>query len=207
MSGTTAIPAPGFDDATRDAQLVFRAILDGLSQPGRAFDLRAAREAPDRLGGGLGAVALTLLDDDCTVWLDPELACDASVASWLAFHTGARTTDDPAVATFLFAVDARAVPRLTAMAQGTDVAPHSSATVVLGVESGAPMRARTGRGPGIESTVTVTVPAAWPDFDAQWQTNTESFPRGVDIVLVTGGDRSFAVSAIPRTTALEREDI
>ena len=203
MSQQTTIPAPGFADATRDAQLVFRAILDALSQPGRTFDLVSAPEAPAPLGPALRAVALTLLDDDCTVWLDPELANAPAVTSWLAFHTGARTTDDPAAATFLFAVDVRALPSLAILAQGTDVAPHLSATVVLGVDPSTPMRTNVGRGPGIESTASIAVPETWPDFDAQWQANTESFPRGVDVVLVTGS----CVTAIPRTTRLEREDI
>jgi len=88
---TAAVPAPGFADPTRDAQRAFRAILDALAHPARPYPVYGPAEPPGALGRGLAAVALTLLDEDCQVWLGGALRSDAETAAWLAFHTGAGT--------------------------------------------------------------------------------------------------------------------
>jgi alpha-D-ribose 1-methylphosphonate 5-triphosphate synthase subunit PhnH len=202
------VPAPGFADPTRDAQRAFRAILDALANPARSFPLAGPTESPAALGRGLAAVALALLDEDCTVWFDGVFGEDAGTAAWLAFHTGARRVGDPAAAAFVFAVP-RALPPLASLALGTDEAPHLSATVVLDVRASAnsagadqarftePTRF-TARGPGIDGSLTFAAPWAPVGFAAAWQRNTEIFPRGVDLLLVNSG----TVTGLPRTTLL-----
>ena len=69
MTTASAFPAPGFADPTRDAQRAFRAVLDALAHPARSFPLAGPADPPAALGPGLAAVALTLLDEDCAVWL------------------------------------------------------------------------------------------------------------------------------------------
>jgi len=127
-----ALPAPGFVDPTRDAQRAFRAVLDALAHPTRSYPVAGPGEPPAALGRGLAAVALTLLDEDCAVWLGGALGRDAEVAAWLAFHTGARRVDNPGTADFVIA-GPDALPPLASLALGTDEAPHLSATVVLDV--------------------------------------------------------------------------
>jgi alpha-D-ribose 1-methylphosphonate 5-triphosphate synthase subunit PhnH len=189
---TAALPAPGFADPARDAQRAFRAILDALAHPARRYRLHGPAEPPAALGPGLAAVALTLLDDDCTVWLG-----DAETAAWLAFHTGARRAGDPAAADFLI-TRPDALPPLASLALGTDEAPHRSATVVLDIR-GCDRPARfTARGPGIDGTAAFAAPWAFDGFADAWQRNTELFPRGVDLLLVDSG----TVTALPRTTRL-----
>jgi alpha-D-ribose 1-methylphosphonate 5-triphosphate synthase subunit PhnH len=196
-----AVPAPGFADPTRDAQRAFRAILDALAHPARAFPLDGPADPPAALGLSLAAVALTVLDEDCTVWLGGELASDAEVAAWLAFHTGARRADDPAKAAFVVAAPGD-LPPLASLALGTDEAPHLSATVVLDVRAsadpGAGQDRFTARGPGIDGTAPLVAPWAPDGFADAWQRNTELFPRGVDLLLVD----SATVTALPRTTRL-----
>ena len=220
---TAAVPAPGFADPTRDAQRAFRAVLDALAHPARPFPLAGPAEPPAALGRGLAAVALTLLDEDCAVWLGGTLACDAEVTAWLAFHTGARRVAAAAEAGFVIAVP-EALPPLESLALGTDEAPHRSATVVLDVRgcvaspntvppnTGPPNTgplntgpARfTARGPGIDGTAQLGAPWATDNFADAWQRNTELFPRGVDLLLVDSG----TVTGLPRTTRLtaEQED-
>ena len=203
---STASPLPGFADPTRDAQRAFRAVLDALAHPTRSFPLAGPADPPAALGPGLAAVALTLLDEDCAVWLGGTLANDAEVGDWLAFHTGARRANAAAEADFVIA-DPAALPPLASLALGTDEAPHLSATVVLDVRGRAghsttgPARFRAG-GPGIDGTATLDAPWAADGFSAEWHRNTGMFPRGVDLLLVDDD----TVAALPRTTRLTAAD-
>ena len=203
---STASPLPGFADPTRDAQRAFRAVLDALAHPTRSFPLAGPADPPAALGHGLAAVALTLLDEDCAVWLGGALASDAEVAAWLAFHTGARSAHAAAEADFVIA-DPGALPPLASLSLGTDEAPHLSATVVLDIRgcTGFP---NTGparfcaRGPGIDGTAILAAPWAADGFSAEWHRNTGIFPRGVDLLLVD----EDTVAALPRTTRLTAAD-
>ena len=194
---TAVAPAPGFADPARDAQRAFRAVLDALAHPTCAYPLAGPTEPPAALGAGLAAVALTLLDEDCTVWLGGTLGDDPSVAAWLAFHTGARRADHQGAADFVIAAPDE-LSALTSLALGTDETPHLSATVVLDIRDCAgPVRFRA-EGPGIDGSVTLAAPWASAEFAAEWQRNTELFPRGVDLLLVSAD----TVTGLPRTTRL-----
>jgi len=210
---TAAFPAPGFADPARDAQRAFRAVLNATANPTTVFPLAGPDEPPAALGRGLAAVALTLLDEDCSVWLGGTLADDTEVTAWLAFHTGARRLDAPGTADFVI-TGPDALPPLSSLALGTDEAPHQSASVVLDT------RGRTGpvsrstaprfnaprfnaprfnaRGPGIDGTATLTAPWAPAGFADAWLANTQIFPRGVDLLLVDAD----SITALPRTTHL-----
>jgi len=204
---TAAFPAPGFADPARDAQRAFRAVLNATANPTTVFPLAGPDEPPAALGRGLAAVALTLLDEDCSVWLGGTLADDTEVTAWLAFHTGARRLDAPGTADFVI-TGPDALPPLSSLALGTDEAPHQSATVVLdtrGFADPAPFTAPrftaprfTARGPGIDGTATLTAPWAPAGFADAWLANTQIFPRGVDLLLVDAD----SITALPRTTHL-----
>ena len=196
-SASLALPGPGFADPARDAQRAFRAVLDALAHPTRSYSLAGPAQPPAALGPGLAAVALTLLDDDCAVWLGGALGRDARTASWLAFHLGVRRVDDPAVAALVLAAP-DALPPLGSLALGTDEAPHLSATVVLDVRGCAGAARFTARGPGIDGVATFPAPWAPEGFAAAWHRNAELFPRGVDLLLVDAD----TVTALPRTTRL-----
>jgi alpha-D-ribose 1-methylphosphonate 5-triphosphate synthase subunit PhnH len=193
----TGIPAPGFADATREAQIVFRVVLDALAHPTRPYPLDGVADAPAELGAGLGAVALTVLDDECALWLDDRRMLDADVTAWLAFHTGVRLVADPADADFLVAAPG-SLPPLADLATGTDEAPHRSATVLLDLRGCAGAIRYRAEGPGIDGHVDVAAPWASDDFLTQWRRNGELFPRGVDVLLI-GED---TVAGLPRTTRL-----
>jgi len=198
---TGVVPAPGFADPARDAQRVFRAVLDALAHPGRSCPLAGPADPPTALGRGLAAVALTLLDEQSTLWLGEPLAHDAEAAAWLAFHTGARRVSSVAVADFVITVPC-ALPPLASLALGTDEAPHLSTTVVLDIRGCAGMARFTARGPGIDGTAALAAPWAPDGFADAWRRNAEMFPRGVDLLLV-GED---TVAALPRTTRLTAAD-
>jgi alpha-D-ribose 1-methylphosphonate 5-triphosphate synthase subunit PhnH len=195
-----AFPVPGFADPARDAQRAFRSVLDALSHPTRSYPLAGLAEPPGALGRGLAAVALALLDEQCTVWPGGALTHDAEVASWLAFQTGARRADS-ANADFLI-TGPDALPALASLALGTDEAPHLSATVVLDIRGSAGVARFTARGPGISGIATLAAPWAPDGFADAWRRNTVLFPRGVDLLLVD----EDTVAAVPRTTRLTAAD-
>lgn len=202
-----ALPAPGFADPSRDAQRAFRAVLDALARPTRSYPVAGPAEPPAALGRALAAVALTLLDEDCDIWLGGALGRDAEVAAWLAFHTGARRVAEPLVADFVVTAP-DALPPLASLKLGTDEAPHLSATVVLDVRdsadstranpTGAGPARFSAQGPGIDGTATLAAPWAAGSFAAAWHHNTALFPRGVDLLLVD----SDSIVGLPRTTCL-----
>jgi alpha-D-ribose 1-methylphosphonate 5-triphosphate synthase subunit PhnH len=194
---TAIAPAPGFADPTRDAQRAFRAVLDALAHPTSAYPLAGPAEPPAALGAGLAAVALTLLDEDCTIWLGGALGDDPLAETWLAFHTGARRADRPGAADFVIAAPDE-LPALTSLAIGTDETPHLSATVVLDIRGCCGPVRFSARGPGIDGSATLAAPWAAAGFAADWQRNTELFPRGVDLLLVDAD----TVTGLPRTTRL-----
>jgi alpha-D-ribose 1-methylphosphonate 5-triphosphate synthase subunit PhnH len=187
----------GFADAVLDAQVSFRALMDALANPGLVQRLRAPAH-PYALPVGLAAVALTLCDHDCEVWVDPSLAADAAVTSWLRFQTGAPMVGEPRKAQFAFATDAMRLPKLDAFSLGSDEYPDRSTTIALALPSlvgGSPLALR---GPGIKDTRTIA-PTGLPDeFVPQWTANRELFPRGIDLLLVAGSE----VIGLPRTTRI-----
>jgi alpha-D-ribose 1-methylphosphonate 5-triphosphate synthase subunit PhnH len=201
MSTTTPIPAPGFDDPTRGAQRVFRAVLDALAHPGRRYPLAVPPEAPEAFGPGLAAVALTLFDEECSVWIAGPAGDDPELAAWLAFHTGVARAAQPADADFVVVTRASR-PALADLAQGTDVDPHRSATLVLDVRELDGQLPLTASGPGIDGSVDVDAPWADAAFLEEWRQNGARFPRGVDLLLV---ERDH-VAALPRTTRLTASD-
>lgn len=198
--GAEAVLSGGFADPVFGAQGSFRALMDALANPGLAQALVAA-EHPVGLVPDLAAVALTLCDHDTEVWLDPTLANDAAVVAWLRFQTGAPLVGEPAQAQFALVSAARLLPVLGRFALGSDEYPDRSTTIALAVASleGGPVL--TLRGPGIEDTRTIA-PVGLPEgFLGQWADNRALFPRGVDVLLLSGGQ----VIGLPRTTRLSME--
>jgi alpha-D-ribose 1-methylphosphonate 5-triphosphate synthase subunit PhnH len=186
----------GFDDLVLGAQSVFRAIMDALARPGTVQRLAADAVPPLPLTPELGAVALTLIDHDTPVWLDPALAASDAVRGWIAFHCGAPITTDPEAAQFALVPDAALLPPLASFGQGTDEYPDRSTTIVLA--AGAATRAVTLRGPGIKEQTSLDLPLPGGDFLAQWAGNRERFPRGIDLLLVRDG----TLVGLPRTTRI-----
>jgi alpha-D-ribose 1-methylphosphonate 5-triphosphate synthase subunit PhnH len=146
-------------------------------------------------------VALTVLDEECSVWLGGQLGENAEVAAWLAFHTGVRVVSDPAEADVIFTHPA-VRPPWGMLRSGSEEAPHRSATVVLDIRGLGGSLRFTARGPGIDGDTDLDAPWADDDFGTEWDLNTAHFPRGVDLLLVD----EDTVAALPRTTRLTATD-
>lgn len=199
---STRVPQPGFSDPVPQAQQTFRAILDALARPTRPVTVPVAVAGPDSLTPAAAAVLLTLCDDATALWLDDRIRSGLDeVEAWLAFHTGAPIVAQPAQAAFAVISGPAALPDLAAFAEGTDGAPHTSATIIV-LDADAdrgPML--TADGPGFESAASWAAPAFRSDFVAQWTANQARFPRGVDLI-IAGPD---TVVGLPRTTKLTEQ--
>ena len=186
--------AAGFDEPVLAAQSTFRAVMDAMARPGTVRQLPGV-STPAPLTPAAGAIALTLLDYETPFWLDASLAGAPEVARWIAFHTGARLTTDPAAAAFAFVADPAAAPPFANFAQGTLEYPDRSTTVVLQVAQLGEDDGMVLRGPGIAGAHRLAAAPLPADFPARLADNRSQFPRGVDILLAS----AERVAGLPRS--------
>lgn len=189
---------PGFANPVRDAQQVFRAVLEALARPTAPQHLDVDIVPPAPLGATVGAVVLALCDEQAPVWLDSALRETAEVSDWIVFHTGARIVEHASDALFVIVSSPAAAPRLADLAQGTDEEPHRSATLVIDAGGTRGGNALAATGPGIRGVVDWDGNGLPAGFLPQWQENRARFPRGVDVILAAEN----TVRGLPRTTAL-----
>jgi alpha-D-ribose 1-methylphosphonate 5-triphosphate synthase subunit PhnH len=81
---------------------------------------------------------------------------------------------------------------------GTDEYPDTSATVILQVGSLVAGPRQTIKGPGIRSAVEFA-PAVHAEFWSAWHTNTQLYPRGIDVIFICANE----IAALPRSSCLE----
>ncbi|MEO7223748.1 MAG: phosphonate C-P lyase system protein PhnH [Devosia sp.] len=193
--------AGGFAEPVFGAQETFRALMDALANPGHVHALSAPLVTPNGLAPELAAVALTMCDHDTSIWLDPDLMETEAVLTWLRFHTAAPLTTDPTRAQFALISSADALPPLDHFALGTDEYPDRSTTIALKLPSLRGGADLTLRGPGINDHAHIAPQGLPLDFLAQWTANRGQFPRGVDLLLVSGAE----VLGLPRTTRITTE--
>lgn len=196
---TLATMGRAFADPVQGAQLVFRALLEAMSRPGRVQTLPAAVLAalePPSPERGQFALLLALLDAQTSVWLDPHSAAPAMQAL-LRFHTGVQVVEHAAAAAFAVTRASPASAALWAtLADGSDEAPQAGATLIIELPSLDTGPALVLRGPGIQSTQALRAGGLDDAFWAARSALAPRFPRGIDLVL-TCGDR---IAALPRST-------
>ena len=188
---------PGLADPVLDAQRIFRGVLDAVAHPGRIVTLPPPPDPPAPLLPATAAIALTLLDYETPVWLDPS-AGTGEVLDYLRFHCGAPVVALPRSASFAVVADAEDLPSLDDFDLGTDEFPDRSTTVIVQV---AALRAGAGRrltGPGIDGEARLEVQGISEWLWAMLRENHSLFPRGVDLLLAA----DIRIVGLPRTTAV-----
>jgi len=111
--------APGFSDPVLASQAVFRTVMEAMARPGSVAAVDAAVTPPVPLGIAAATLALTLLDFETPVWLDPALAAASDIGSWLKFHTSAPLTADSGAAAFAFIAEPARMPDFDTFCQGS----------------------------------------------------------------------------------------
>ncbi len=154
------------------------------------------------LGAAAARCLLALCDDDTPVWFqhDQWQHDDATLVTWLCFHTGAPRSPTPDAARFGVITRALAMPSLSAFHMGVAESPEQSTTLLIELPSFDTGSALEWRGPGIREAQAVALAGLPAAFWSQWQTNHAAYPQGVD-VLFTCGDQLIG---LPRTTRVRR---
>jgi alpha-D-ribose 1-methylphosphonate 5-triphosphate synthase subunit PhnH len=197
MTTIAELPA-GFADKVLSAQSTFRSVMDAMARPGTVQQVIASVGTPGPMMRGTAAIALTLFDHDTPIWLDARMSETSEVAKWLKFHSGAPVLDDPSVCHFALIGNGSALPDLSRFSFGTNEYPDRSTTLILQVDSLKHGSAFELRGPGIDGTALLRAMIEPVDLFERLAINETLFPRGIDVVLVSGE----AIVAIPRTTSL-----
>jgi alpha-D-ribose 1-methylphosphonate 5-triphosphate synthase subunit PhnH len=193
--------APAFADPVLASQATFRAIMDAMASPASIVAVDGLAHAPRPLGRAAAAVALTLLDYETPVWLDPLLAQSPDITDWLRFHTGAPLTDDPRRASFGLIADPQNLLPFEAFSQGSMEYPDRAATLVLQVEGLSDNRGLCLYGPGIMTSRALHAAPLPVDFAARMRANRALFPRGIDIILAADA----LLAALPRSVHVATE--
>jgi alpha-D-ribose 1-methylphosphonate 5-triphosphate synthase subunit PhnH len=188
---------PGFRDAVRESQCVFRLAMRAMSSPGMIAACEPRLLPPRPLLAPAAALVLALCDFETPIFLDQPLAASADVVEFLRFHTGARLVSAAGEAAFAVIADSARLPALAGFAQGTPDYPDRSTTLIVQVES---LQARDWRleGPGIRGVARLRATPLPACFLDQLHANRRQFPRGIDILLVT----PMAMAALPRSVRI-----
>lgn len=197
MTTVAEMPA-GFADKVIAAQATFRTVMDAMARPGSVQLIRAVSGVPAPMMRGAAAIALTLFDQDTPVWLDEKLAASDDVAKWIKFHTSAPVIADAAASSFAVIADPIRLPAFSQFALGSGEYPDRSTTIILQVASLSVGPAYELSGPGIDGTTILRAAIGVPDLIERLAENAKLFPRGIDLVLVSGE----SIVALPRTTRL-----
>ena len=195
-SGTTAA---GFDHPVLESQAMYRKLLSAMAQPGRILACELPLAVPAPLWPTTVAAALTLLDFDTPLWLDPAAAAQPALADYLRFHCGCPLVEASGSAAFAIVSDPAELPPLDVFRAGTDEYPDRSATLLIQVERLDDSRGVILRGPGIESRQKFQAKGLPGGFWHQVQENHAGFPKGVDMIFCAR-DR---IAALPRSTQVE----
>ena len=192
---------PGFANPVFDSQHVFRMVLDAMAHPGSVRDITTSIEAPGLLQPASAALFLALADLDTPVWIQPGAAGaeHATTTRFLGFHCNCPLTHDAAAAAFALIHSPERMPSLPSFRLGEAEYPDRSTTVLMHVHSfdGGPTVQLSG--PGIRDRQALSVAGLPAAFWKEWCDNGLLFPRGVDVLFISG----CRIAALPRTTRVE----
>ncbi len=190
---------PGFQNPTFDSTDVFRKVLTAMSHPGEIQDLKAPCTHPDSLNPTSAAILLALADMETEVWLAPEMD-SAEARNFLKFHTGCKVVEDPNECKFAIANSNSDIASYKALSTGSAEYPDRSATLIMAVEDIDNAQGVTLTGPGIKVSRHLKVSNVIKEFWTWFETNTQLFPQGVDVIFASEAH----IAAVPRTIKLER---
>lgn len=182
------------------SQAAFRSAMDAFARPGTISHLGDS-SAPPALMPATAALVKCLADYETPLWLDPAFANNGEITSWIRFQTGAPLTEHPAKATFALVASGAQLPDFSIFCQGSEEYPDRSTTLIAQID-GFDGPAFALSGPGIKGSRTIHAKPLPADFVARMADNLALYPRGVDLVLVSGD----AIMALPRSVRVAAQE-
>ena len=199
---------PRFDE-TREAQSIFRRLLDAIAWPGKIVQLDAGlSEPPEPWSSALARVARTLLDAQVTFAVIGPNA-DA-FTRYVAVNTGARAAD-PIECDYLLTNAPFDELDVQLLRGGSPSTPEDGATLIVGCQSVDDAEATspsTGslrlwlRGRGVRGERALDVDEPTVRLLGRVLAREDEYPLGLDVFLVAP---SGEIVALPRTTRWRAE--
>ncbi|WP_321494075.1 phosphonate C-P lyase system protein PhnH [uncultured Desulfobacter sp.] len=187
----------GFISETGDSQQIFRKLLTAMAHPGTILDTDLNLECPGSLNPATGAILLTFLDFETTLWSD--LDSGTPEIRWICFHTGAPVTPLENCAAFALVTDSGDLEDHSRFNPGTLEAPDHSTTLVIQVQELTDRGRIKLCGPGIETENHLKLTGIRSGFLSQRTRMNENYPLGIDMIFTCGS----RFTCLPRTTLVE----
>lgn len=167
-------------DEVFDTQVVFRQLLEGMSNPGRRVSIASQKEKMFGENSAFLALGMTLLDNEVSF-----SSCgNETLREELRLVT---LSEEEAIceADYIFVLDAQQLSAVFAQAKcGTLVDPHRSATLIIR-DSGEPEQTMTLYGPGIDGTMEFSCSKTVHQAIVLRDQQEYEYPMGVDLIFVT----------------------
>lgn len=190
---------PGLLNPVSEAQIVFRQLLSGASEPGLMMSVDVAHEHPRVLHLATYAIALTLFDQSTHLHLSPSLNVK-DVANSLRFHAGVKLSSSIQKAHFVICNEDDQ-PDLSQLNQGTETYPDQSCTIIIQCKSFSIGPYFQASGPGIEHVRRIRCSGINSTLMQHRELMRTQFPMGIDTILICNSKFFY----LPRTTQLIRE--
>ncbi|MEC1523816.1 phosphonate C-P lyase system protein PhnH [Neobacillus niacini] len=196
-------------DIVHDLQSVYRKMVDSTSRPGLISDLKkeaALIEAEDNKGctPSLLLLAQTLFDQEVSFKVFSTQA--DTVTQTINQLTYAKPTETKNADYLLILQDAKKGSLEEAIINakaGTLKNPHTSATIIVEVDSVTSGEALLLKGPGIHTTELIFL-----DLNENWlesrQEKNKEYPLGIDLIFI---DQHHQLLSLPRTTQITRNRV
>ncbi len=196
-------------DIVHDLQAIYRKMLDSTSRPGLLSDLQKEAALLDLEGqkdwnASLLLIALTLFDQEVTFKVFSAQADAVSkTINQLTYAKPAETEEADYLLVLQDAEQGSLEKAIQKAKPGTLKNPHTSATILVEVDSVTNGETFLLKGPGIKSTESVFV-----DIKENWmecrQEKNKEFPLGIDLMFI---DQNHQLLSLPRTTQITRNRV
>lgn len=196
-------------DIVHDLQSVYRKMVDSMSRPGLISDLRkeAALVEAETIKGcsaSLLLVALTLFDQEVSFKVfSPQADSVSKTINQLTYAKPAETKKADYLLILKDAEKGSLEEAIINAQPGTLKNPHTSATIIVEVDSVTSGEALLLKGPGIHTTELISL-----DINENWlesrQEKNKEYPLGIDLIFI---DQNHQLISLPRTTQITRNRV
>ncbi len=183
----------GFKNEVAESQRCFKKTMKAMSEPGHLVTL-APLKTSESISSATFSVALTLIDQDISVWVSPQLSSTAFIDN-LRFYCGCQLASSPVEADFVF-IKLSEWQDLENLKQGTEEYPDRFPTLIIETDGLAGSGDITLRGPGINGTRNISIEGINKQHINLLKHNQQHFPMGYDFIFTCREQ----LMALPRTT-------